>query len=383
MRVDEKRALREEKKRTIQELRTLSEAADRHGWTPGQNTDWVQKEARVQEINRELESEHERELVEIRKGNGGDQREFPGMNFKYPGLERSFAREPLYNAFKSAGFARGEPAEIEWAEYRAITWTGSVDNMNQPRRDSVVLGYDQRYAYEALPSVGVDAGVTSVSILTQTARTLATPANVIRTIDAVTAKPETTETITVSVVPLKQLGTVVSDIPNVFIENDQVGTIVQNDLSLALTDALDDLLKTSVAASGFQAPGTDPLLISIRKAMSTVMSSGYQPDTLILRPADAEALDTLRTSGTELFYVFAPGNFAPSALFGLQRYISKSVAAPIVMDAQAFGKLYSSPVRLQTFEQDAGQTNKSRVRMELHAQVGVERQAAAIRIAAS
>jgi hypothetical protein len=81
--------------------------------------------------------------------------------------------------------------------------------------------------------------------------------------------------------------------------------------------------------------------------------------------------------------VFAAGNFAPSTLFGLQRYISKTVAAPIVMDAQAFGKLYSSPVSLQTFEQDAGQTNKSRVRMELHAQVGVERQAAAIRIAAS
>ncbi len=117
--------------------------------------------------------------------------------------------------------------------------------------------------------------------------------------------------------------------------------------------------------------------------MSTVMSSGYSPDTLILRPADAEALDTLRTSGTELFYVFAPGNFAPSELFGLTRYISKTVAAPIVMDASAFGKLYASPLSLQTFEQDAGQTNKSRVRIELNAQVGVERQAAAVRIAAS
>ena len=117
--------------------------------------------------------------------------------------------------------------------------------------------------------------------------------------------------------------------------------------------------------------------------MSTVMSSGYRPDTLILRPVDAEGLDTLRTSGSELFYVFAAGNFAPSELFGLTRYISKTVAAPIVMDAQAFGKLYASPLKLQTFEQDAGQTNKSRVRIEMNAQVGVERQAAAVRIAAS
>jgi hypothetical protein len=53
------------------------------------------------------------------------------------------------------------------------------------------------------------------------------------------------------------------------------------------------------------------------------------------------------------------------------------------MDADAFGKLYASPVRWQTFEQDAGQTNRSRVRCELHAQIGVERQAAAVRIAAS
>ena len=65
------------------------------------------------------------------------------------------------------------------------------------------FGYDQRYAFQALPSVGVDSGVTSVSILTQTARTLATTANVIRAIDAVTAKPETTETLTVAVTPLE------------------------------------------------------------------------------------------------------------------------------------------------------------------------------------
>jgi hypothetical protein len=325
MRQDEKTALREEKKRTINELRTLTDAATKNGWTPAGTTRWSELESKAQEINHQLQAQHERELVEIRKHRSA----IPAMplgSFTAPELERSFAREPLYDAFRSKGFARGEPAEIEWAEYRAVTWTGSVDNMNQPRRDSVALGYDQRYAYEALPSVGVDSGVTSISLLTQTARTLATPANVIRAIDAVTAKPETTETLTVSVVPLKQLATVVSDIPNVFIENEQVGSIIQNDCRLAITDALDDLLKTSVAASGFQAPGADPLLISIRKAMSTVMSSSYSPDTLILRPADAEALDTLRTSGTELFYVFAAGNFAPSTLFAASSATSPSLS---------------------------------------------------------
>jgi hypothetical protein len=338
--------------------------------------DYLERELRT--IGDTLSEQHERELNEIRSGGSGN-------GFQSAGLERSFAPEPLYQAFRSAGFARGEKAEIPWQVFRSITWTGSVDNLDQPRRAAGALGYDQRYAYQALPSVGVDSGVTSISLLTQTARTLATPANVIRAIDAVTAKPETTETLTVATVSLKQLASVVSDIPNVFLENDQAGSIIENDLKLAITDALDDLVKQAVAASGFQAPGTDNLLVSIRKAMSTIMSSGYRPDTLILTPAAAETLDVMVSgiSGGTADFVFGPASFAPSTIFGLERYTSRSVAAPIVMDASAFGKLYSSPVSLQTFEQDAGQTNKSRVRIELNAQVGVERQAAAVRIAAS
>ena len=115
------------------------------------------------------------------------------------------------------------------------------------------------------------------------------------------------------------------------------------------------------------------------------MTSGYSPDSVILRPADAETIDVMVSgvSGGTADFVFGPASFAPAQLFGLTRYISKTVAAPIVMDASAFGKLYASPLSLQTFEQDAGQTNKSRVPIELNAQVGVERQAAAVRIAAS
>ena len=378
MRRDEIEARREQKKHLLSEFRSLTTRyRDGQAWSTEdkERGDYLDREIRA--INDDLQAQHQRELEEIRRGSGNTRSEFSTISY-----ERSFAREPLYEAFRSAGFARGEPASIPWQEFRSITWTGSVDNLSQPRRPAEYLGHDQRYAYQALPSVGVDSGVTSISLLTQTARTLATPANVVRAIDAVTAKPETTETLTVSTVALKQLASVVSDIPNVFLENNQAGSIIENDLKLAITDALDDLLRLAVVASGFQALGTDPLLISIRKAMSTVMSSGYSPDTLILRPADAETLDTLRTSGSELFYVFAPANFAPSEIFGLKRYISKTVAAPIVMDAQAFGKLYASPLSLQTFEQDAGQTNKSRVRIELNAQVGVERQAA-VRIAAS
>ena len=61
----------------------------------------------------------------------------------------------------------------------------------RPRIQAGGLGYDQRYAWPAFPRVAVDAGATSVDVFTQTARSLATAANVVRAIDAVTAKPET------------------------------------------------------------------------------------------------------------------------------------------------------------------------------------------------
>jgi hypothetical protein len=51
-----------------------------------------------------------------------------------------------------------------------------------------------------------------------------------------------------------------------------------------------------------------------------------------------------------------------------------------VVDSSAFGKLYASPVTLARFEQDAGSTSQSTVRLEGHAAVGVERLTAAVRI---
>lgn len=47
--------------------------------------------------------------------------------------------------------------------------------------------------------------------------------------------------------------------------------------------------------------------------MTTIQGNGYNPDTLILTPANAEALDTLRATATagEQYYVFAPAQLAP------------------------------------------------------------------------
>jgi hypothetical protein len=49
-------------------------------------------------------------------------------------------------------------------------------------------------------------------------------------------------------------------------------------------------------------------------------SLGWNPDTLILSPANAESLDLLTSGGTAGWpgpYVFGPGNFAPPTVFGL------------------------------------------------------------------
>jgi hypothetical protein len=292
----------------------------------------------------------------------------------------------LADAFRAKGFP-GAVATMPWKDFesRAITWTPSVDAINRVRADAGQLGYDQRWVWPAFQRVSVDSGATSVDVFTQTARTLATAANVIRAIDAVTAKPETASTLTIVTTSLKQVASIYTNVPNIQLEQPAFNTVIEQDLTLAINDGLDKLVLDFVATAGFQAPGTDPLLVSIRKAMTTIMAAGYSPETLLLTPANAEALDTLVSgvSGGTNDFVFAPANFAPNQIFGLNKRISKTVPAAAVVDSQALGKLYTSPVTLARFEADSGTTNRGNVRMELNAVFGGERTAAAVRIAAS
>jgi hypothetical protein len=292
----------------------------------------------------------------------------------------------LADEFRSRGFP-GEVATMPWDEFesRAITWTPSVDLINKAHANAGQLGYDQRWVWPALQRVPVDSGATSVDVFTQTARTLATAANVVRAIDAVTAKPETASTLTIVTTALKQVASIYTNVPNIQLEQPAFNTVIENDLTLAINDGLDKLVLDYITTAGFQAPGTDQLLVSIRKAMTTIMAAGYSPDTLLLTPANAETLDILVSgiaSGVN-DYVFQPAAMAPGTIFGLQKRISKTVPAAAVVDSKALGKLYTSPVTLARFEADAGTTNRGNVRMELNAVFGGERTAAAVRIAAS
>ena len=302
--------------------------------------------------------------------------------------DRSHRTRPtgLADRFRAAGFpaeAATLPFDEVLVEERALSWTGNVDRINPVRRDGGPLGADERYAWPAFPRIGVDAGVTSVDVMSQTSRTIAAATDIIRAIDADTAKPETSSVLAVTPTPLKQVASVQTGIPNVYLEQAAFNTVVENDLRLAVNGGLDKLVLDALAAAGFHDPATGPLLVAIRQAITIIEAAGYSPNAVILRPSDAELLDTLRVNATDELYVFQPGAAAPGTIYGLQRRVSTGAPSPVVVDTNAFGKLYSSPVTLQRFEADAGTTNTSNVRLECHAVFGTERPAAAVRIAAA
>ena len=295
-------------------------------------------------------------------------------------------RRGLADEFRRLGFP-AEVATMSWSEFeaRAVVWAASVDVMNQVRRDGVPLGFDTRYCWPAFGRVGVAAGVTSVAVVQQTARALAPAASVVRPIDAVTPKPETGSTLDIINVPLQQVATIQSGLPNVYLAQPTVNTIIEQDLRLAINEGLDSLILAALATAAFHDPGADELIVSIRKCITTLRAEGYSPDTLLLTPAADEALDVLVSgiAGGVNDYVFSAASFSPTSIFGLSRRVSKSVPAPVVVDSGALGKLYASPVSLARFEADAGATNSSNVRLELNACFGLERIAAAVRIAAA
>lgn len=294
-------------------------------------------------------------------------------------------RRGLADEFRAAGFP-GEVAEIPWERFeeRAVTWSASIDLLNQADRQGVPLGWDARYAWPAIPRVAVEAGVTSVSVLTQVSTTADAVTGVIRAVDATTDKAEVETTIDFLNTPLSGVAAVESGIPNVYLESPAVNGIIETDLRRTVNEGLDGIVNATFAASDNQPPGSDPLPTSIRKAITVLQAYGYAPDTVILTPTAAEGLDTLVSgvTGGDADYVFGAGNFA-SGVYGLRRVVSKVVTDPVVLDSTAYAKLYASPVRLARFEERDGRSNTSLVRCELHAACGVERQDAAVRVAAS
>jgi HK97 family phage prohead protease len=292
------------------------------------------------------------------------------------------ARRGLAEEFRAAGFP-GEVAEIPWQRYeeRAITWTPSVNLLNQVDRQGSPWPVDRRYCWTALARDPVDSGVTSVQVLVQTGESAAS--GVVRPIDSTGDKAEVGITVDLATVPLSGVAGVSTGIRNIVLEQPAVNRLIENSLRNAVNAGLDEIVVATFAASDNEAPGANHV-ISIRKAITTLDAAGFSPDTVLLDPETAEELDLLVSgvSGADADFVFAPGQYAPD-VFRLRRVVCKALSEPIVLDATAYGRLYASPARLAVFEENAGRTNTSTVRLELNAACGVERQDAAVRIAAS
>jgi hypothetical protein len=284
----------------------------------------------------------------------------------------------LADTFKQRGFP-SQTATLDWGEARALTFAGTITDLGQLRRDGVPLGADTRWAWPAFQSIAVGSDVTSVQVFAQSARTLGTATDVVRNIDATSTKPSAQTAGTVTSVPLRQVAAIESGIPNVYSENQGMSSIVETDLRLTVNGGLDSLVQTGLNTSGTVSKGTFDVLNAVRRAVTSVTAGGYEPNTLLIDPAGAESLDLFRDGASPGQYAFGPGRFAPGQLFGLDVRVWK-LAGTAVVDANAYGRLYVSPISLSRFEENAGATNTSTVRLEGHAAFGTERTTAAVRV---
>ncbi len=299
----------------------------------------------------------------------------------------------LWGKYLQAGFTPGgQRTEIAWSDYssasenRAITiGTTTLDAVSGQFYVAPQLPYDNRWAWPALAQVPVDAATTMVNVLTETSRTLISSGTAVRAINATSSKPEVALTVLNVATELKQIAAVVAGIPNIVLAQNGIDSIIANDLRLSYGDALDWHVCQGLngASVGTQTLVTDPLLNVVRRSVTLLRASGFNPDTLLLTPTNSETLDLLTAGGTVGYvgpYVFGPGGSANQPVFGMNIRVSKNIGQPVVLDSRAFGKVYVSPVSLASFEEAAGLTNTSLVRFEGNAVLGVERATAAVRI---
>jgi len=223
--------------------------------------------------------------------------------------ERAISPEfiSLGAAYQERGFPN-RTAALDWTEYRALSFGGTVDNLAPLRRDGVPLGADTRYLWPAFESIAVGSDVTSVQVFRQATRTLGTASDVVRAITATSTKPSAQTAGTVTTVSMSQIAAVESGISNVFLESSGMVSIVENDLRLTVNGGLDLLCTTGLATSGTVSKGTFDVLNTVRRGITAVTAGGYSPDTLAIDAAGAESLDLFRDGASPGAYIFGPAD---------------------------------------------------------------------------
>lgn len=376
--------------RTIQSIKALHDVTlATYPAYPAASIELRTRETKVMEDETKVEGEAEVSSVEPE----AEQRTKPSAGtFRVTERDQGgLESRTLWGAFEQAGFTPGGGrAEISWpafmgaVENRAITiGTTTLDAISGRFFQAPPLPYDNRWAWPALQSVPVDSATTSVNVLTETARTLIAGGTAVRAINATSSKPEVALTVLNVATELKQIAGVVAGIPNIVLAQQGIESLIANDLRLSYGDGLDFHVCAGLNTAGTQTLATDPLLNVIRRCVTVLQSSGFAPDTLLLTPANSETLDTFTTGGTAGWpgaYAFGAGQFGPRQVFGMNVRVSKNIGQAVVLDSRAFGKVYASPVSLASFEENAGLSNTSLVRLEGNAVLGIERLTAAVRI---
>jgi HK97 family phage prohead protease len=282
------------------------------------------------------------------------------------------------------GLEQRTAAVIGFDEFRSFTWAAGtvLTGVNPIRREGAALGYDRRWLYPVLQTTALDSTTTAVQYLRQTTRTLAGTVS-IRALDATSNKPETSTAAELATLQFEQVATVNPGIPRIHAAQPAFQSYVESDLRLSISDNLDEVARRGLVTAGTASTVTGDILQKVRRAMTVVEAAGYSPNALAIDPAGAESLDLLRSSGSEQFYLWGPGQGAPGGPFGLQLRVWKGgTGGPgtAILDTTSFGRFYASPIELRSFEENDGRTNTVLVRAECHAGMAVERPTAALRI---
>jgi hypothetical protein len=285
-----------------------------------------------------------------------------------------------YGAFLAAGWQAGTKVAIPAEEFYAKTasFSGDVDDLSPTREEGPALGQDTRYLFRAIPASPIAGTVTSIQILQQQSRTLASVSEVRRPLLSTATKAESGSVRGLIEVTPEMLAAIESEVPNAIMRSEGFESMVNQDLQMTYNAALDDLVAEQLYADAETSPAGADIYASVRAAITALQGDGYAPNALGLSPADAEAMDLFRDGGTAEQYLH-PGEPADNP-FGLQRFISNSITDPLVFDRAAAAKIWLGPVSLASFEENAGQTNTSTVRFEGIAAAAVQRAPAIVAI---
>jgi hypothetical protein len=287
----------------------------------------------------------------------------------------------LFEQFKSAGWTPTLAQKVYVSDsgirLASASFDGSTDDLSPVRREGYPLPVENaRYIHPAFATVAEDRNTSSVQYIRQKSRTLASASDVVRDFDEDSSKPEVASVRELTSEPMHQVAAVETAVPNNILSQPGFASMIELDLRASILAGYDQLVTDAIggASPTLTTPGAD-LIQSLRQAIEDLAALGYNPSTALLSPSDAVSLDLTQSAGEEAFYVFGPGQFA-SAPFGLRVRISDAVSDPMVVDPAAFGELHATGLSLATFEESAGSTNTSTVRLEGNAAFCIQREKA-------